>query len=163
MTTALDSTTLRRVLGLFATGVTVIVAGSAERAHAMTANSFTSVSLDPPLILICVQHANKMAGLLETGSHFTVNFLAQDQEQISRYFSGNKKMGDTPDFELIPWCEGSRLAECLCSLSCQVEHVFSAGDHVIFLSRVQSIYEKVSEQAPLLFWKGRYQQLAMRE
>src|SRR5215470_17436907 len=86
-----DANDLRRALGAFATGVTVITIGSGNDAYGMTANAFTSVSLDPPLILVCVQNRCAAAYLLKATSGFTVNILGAAQEDVSRHFASRDR------------------------------------------------------------------------
>src|SRR5262249_29143611 len=157
--TPLPALEFRRALGHFATGVTVItVELEAGHAHGMTANSFASVSLDPPLISVCVDHRARLLPLLKEKQRFGVNVLKQDQQAFSEYFAGleqnceaEKRLGISFLWttETIPLLEN-----VLCQLSCKLSGLHIAGDHTIVIAEVESA--KLSEGEPLLFYRGRY-------
>ena len=160
---SLDPVTFRRVAGTFTTGVTVI---TVERdpgvVHGMTANSFTSVSLDPLLILVCVSHEARLLSFLKTQRRFGVNILREDQQALSEFFA---KIEQTPE-------EHARLGICyrwtssgiplldntLAQLACNVVGEHPAGDHTIFIGEVESMESHDGE--PLLFHRGQYRRLA---
>lgn len=154
-----DPKDYRRALGQFATGVTVITTRSKEgRAIGLTVNSFTSVSLKPPLVLWClVQHSPNLQAFQET-SHFAVNILAAGQYPLSQRFAS-----PVPDkFEGVSWEEGKAgvplLAGVAAQLVCRNAGQFDGGDHLIFLGQVED-YLRFEEQ-PLLFHSGRYRSVA---
>ncbi|WP_067935377.1 flavin reductase family protein [Alicyclobacillus kakegawensis] len=149
-----ESKRFRETLGMFATGVTVLSTWLDGRAHAMTANAFTSVSLEPPLILVCLSRGCRMSALLQPGVQFGVNVLAAGQEPLSRYFAGGLR--EQPEFRFRDWAGVPRLEETLCTLACEVENVMEGGDHGIVLARVQRLYVEPRPLRPLLFWKGGY-------
>lgn len=160
-TEAIDSAAFRRVMGEFATGVTVITVQRGELMHGMTANTFTSLSLDPPLVLFCVGKTARMAGLLDGADGFAINILAADQESISRHFAGKDK-DQTNQIELLrrgpvaPLVPGS-----LGALSCTIEDMHEGGDHWIVIGRVVALHEEegASERQPLIFFRSRYAEL----
>lgn len=152
---AVDTAAFKRAVGSFATGVTVVTTrGADDRLLAFTANSFTSVSLDPPLVLICLnRRAPSMAGFA-IGRAFVVNILAADQQRLSGHFarpSDDKLAGiehrltDTG----IPVLTGTHA-----TLECRLEHWFHGGDHVILVGRVEAVDSADNE--PLVFHRSRY-------
>ncbi|WP_206831813.1 flavin reductase family protein [Alicyclobacillus fructus] len=151
-----DAKTFRRACGLFTTGVTVVTTVVDGQVHGMTANSFTSVSLEPPLVLVCVDLRSKMAQLLSSSKAFTINLLAHHQEPVSRHFAGSD--GEWSG-SFIPFGPSVRLDDCLAALSCERFAQYPAGDHVIVIGRVEDIYQPDGEGSPLVFWRGRYTSL----
>ena len=151
----------RRVMGQFPTGVTVILTQVDEEVHGMTANAVTSLSLDPLLLILCVDKKAHMAELLQQGGTFTVNILRDDQELLSRYFAGGARHGMTPPaFHFVPWQATLRLEGCLAALACEIQELLEGGDHWIVVGRVQALYEGDSPRDPLLFYGGEYHRLA---
>jgi flavin reductase (DIM6/NTAB) family NADH-FMN oxidoreductase RutF len=144
---------LRRTLGMFATGVTVITILKGEQVHGMTANAFMSVSLDPPLVLVSIDRRTKMCGLLYEGSHYGVSVLCETQSALSDRFAGRAANGATdPRFDLVretPLVDGA-----LAHFVARVERSYWGGDHSLFLGRVE--YARQHSGAPLLFHGGRY-------
>ena len=147
---------LRRTLGMFATGVTVITTLQGEQVHGMTANAFMSVSLEPPLVLISVDRRTKMCGLLHEGRRYGVSVLSHGQSALSDRFAG--RPGDdlpAPRFDLVrdtPLVDGA-----LAHFVARVERSYWGGDHSLFLGRVE--YARQKSGAPLLFHGGRYESL----
>ena len=147
---------LRRTLGMFATGVTVITTRKGEQVHGMTANAFMSVSLEPPLVLISVDRRTKMCTLLHEGWRYGVSVLCETQSALSDRFAG--RPGDDlprPRFDLVkdtPLVEGA-----LAHVVARVERSYWGGDHSLFLGRVE--YARQGPGAPLLFHGGRYERL----
>jgi len=144
----------RRSLGEFGTGVTVITTNVDGENFGITSNSFSSVSLEPPLILWSIRRASQSFPAFETCSHFAVNVLASDQMGLSQHFakSGHKK------FEGVSWTPGNSnvpvLADVAASFECRRTKVYDGGDHVILLGCVE--YYCRYDRQPLLFAKGRY-------
>jgi flavin reductase (DIM6/NTAB) family NADH-FMN oxidoreductase RutF len=166
--TPLTATDFRHALGQFATGVTVITApretpGQATpQPYGMTANSFTSVSLDPFLTLVCVDQRSLLLPLLKQGRFFGVNVLKEQQQAISIYFAQSEQ---TPDAESklgirYRWTDSGipLLENALAQIVCRVVASYIAGDHTIFLGEVQSADLFPGE--PLLFFRSHYRQLA---
>jgi flavin reductase (DIM6/NTAB) family NADH-FMN oxidoreductase RutF len=160
--TPLDPRRFRDVMGRFATGVTVITAGEGEAQRGMTANSFTSVSLDPPLVLCCVATNAGMHPLFAAGERFAINMLAADQEAQSRHFAKSwaaaHPMGG---FELKTGPHGATLLDgALAHVECTVHALFDGGDHTIVVGRVLSYDLHRSDAPPLLYFAGGYRALA---
>ena len=153
----------RIALGQFATGVTVVTAErAAGRVHGMTANSFTSVSLDPLLILICVNENAQLLPLVKRQKRFGVNILKDNQQAISEYFARTEE-SDEMEKRLgirYRWTETGipLLEEALVHLACNVVASHAAGDHTIFVAEVKSI--EVYDGEPLLYLRGNYRPIA---
>jgi flavin reductase (DIM6/NTAB) family NADH-FMN oxidoreductase RutF len=148
---------LRRTLGMFATGVTVITTRERDKVHGMTANAFMSVSLEPPLVLISVDRRTKMCGLLHEGRTYGVSVLCETQSDLSDRFAGRANpAAPEPRFEMIhdtPLVEGA-----LAHFVANVNRSYWGGDHSLFLGRVE--YARYSDAGtPLLFHGGRYERL----
>ncbi len=148
---------LRRTLGMFATGVTIITTRVGEQVHGMTANAFMSVSLEPPLVLISVDRRAKMCRLLHEGRTYGVSVLCEGQSGLSDRFAGRPAAPDAPEprFELIhdtPVVDGA-----LAGFVARVVRSYWGGDHSLFLGRVE--YARYSAGTPLLFHGGRYERL----
>jgi flavin reductase (DIM6/NTAB) family NADH-FMN oxidoreductase RutF len=150
------ATALRQMLGMFATGVTVITTRQSEQVHGMTANAFMSVSLEPPLVLISVDRRTKMCGLLHEGRRYGVSVLCETQAALSDRFAG--RQGEElpmPRFDLVretPLVDGA-----LAHFVARVERSYWGGDHSLFLGRVE--YARQNPGTPLLFHGGRYERL----
>ena len=157
---SIDSVAFRQTVGQFATGVTVIAAEVDGSVRAMTANSFTSLSLDPPLVLFCVGKDTKMGQLIESAAGFSVNILQQDQQHLSTYFAGGWKDADPPLFTFEEWDGGPRLVGSAAALGCSIETIHAGGDHWIVIGRVLALYRDENASAPLVFCAGRYGALA---
>ena len=145
---------LRRTLGMFATGVTVITALKGEDVHGMTANAFMSVSLEPPLVLISVDRRTRMCALLHEGMHYGVSVLCDSQAALSDRFAGRTD-GPEPRFLVVkdtPLVDGA-----IAHFVARVERSYWGGDHSLFLGRVE--YARQNPGTPLLFHGGRYEKL----
>jgi flavin reductase (DIM6/NTAB) family NADH-FMN oxidoreductase RutF len=154
-----DPQSFRNALGCFTTGVTVItaVAPSGELLG-VTANSFNSVSLDPPLVLFSLHRAAYSLGAFTDGGRFAVNILGADQRELSMRFA--KALGDKwsgVEYEL--WDTGAPILKgCLASFECRTRALYDGGDHVIFLGEVLRL--RTGEVGrPLLYFRGRYRGL----
>lgn len=152
----------RLALGQFATGVTVVTAERAPgQVHGMTANAFTSVSLDPLLILICVSQTAQLLPLVRGQKRFGVNILKSDQQAISEYFAQTEESA-TLETNLgirYRWTPSGvpLLEDALAHLACNVVTSYIAGDHTIFIAEVESL--EVFEGEPLLYLRGDYLRL----
>jgi flavin reductase (DIM6/NTAB) family NADH-FMN oxidoreductase RutF len=154
----LDQRAYRNTIGLFATGVTVMSAEAGGEIHGMTANSVTSVSLDPLLLLVCVERTARMASAITEAGRFGVSILRAEQEDASRYFAGQPGPAYTPAF--IPLGPAQRLEGSMAALACVTERVFDGGDHIIVLARVEALWRAEQPGAPLLYFAGQYASIA---
>ena len=157
--TGCDPRTLRDALGCFATGVTVVTCVADDgRPVGLTANSFTSVSLDPPLLLVCIAKAAASAKALIAAPHFAVNVLQTAQQPASIRFSTR----DEDRFGTTPWSEGELgvpiLKDSLGVFECETHAVHDGGDHHILVGHVIKASFDPSMD-PLLFFRGRYRRL----
>ncbi|MFK4070894.1 flavin reductase family protein [Streptomyces sp. NPDC029674] len=150
----IDGKTLRSVCGLFVTGVTVITSGGGERAAGTTVNSFTSVSLDPPLVLFCLHQASRLRALVEESGAYTVNFLAGRQEPLAWAFAG-RHTATLQDVEHRYSAVGVPvLSQAMAFLSCRLVNAFEGGDHTIFVGEVAELGVPRADTEPLIFFRG---------
>jgi flavin reductase len=157
---AFDERCFRRALGRFATGVVVISAGSGERLHAMTANAFMSGSLEPPLIVVSVGRRARMHQRLMDTSLFGVSVLSHEQELHSRHFAGELQDSLAPRFAGVDGLPGVVLLEhAVARFAARIVDRHPCGDHTLFIGKV--LVFSLDEQAPLVFFGGRYASVAM--
>jgi flavin reductase (DIM6/NTAB) family NADH-FMN oxidoreductase RutF len=159
---AFDGLAFRRTLGHLATGVTLVTTRTAEHVHGMTANAVTSVSLDPPLILICLDRKARMAKFVEESGRFGVNLLGEQQAPISRYFARSWHSPQPPEHRFEEWAGVPYLAGSLGALSCRTTQIIDGGDHLVVIARVAGIRVDNPAGAPLLYYRGKYAALAER-
>lgn len=161
---ASDAAHLRRVMGRFATGVTIITTRLDNELHGMTANSVTSVSLDPPLVLVCVDKSAETHDMLMKAGVFAVNILGQGQAEIARRFA-TKELHSQHGLTDVPHTfavTGSPVIEgCLAYLDCRTVAEHQGGDHTIFVGEIMEARE-VKNDEPLLFYRGEYRRLARK-
>lgn len=152
-----DANTFRAVMGRFATGVTVVTTTQGTRRVGITVNAFASVSLDPPLVLICIDHASRVHDILLESGIFAVNMLSNDQEELSSCFAGNS------DYRYASFCGAAShteitgapvLDDSLGFVDCRIVDVYPGGDHSIILGRVEAAGD--GEGKPLLYYRSRY-------
>lgn len=159
---SIDSTAYRKVIGTFATGVTVVTTAIDGRLHGFTANAVTSVSLEPLLLLVCVDKRAHAHGELARAGAFAVNVLAADQESVSNVFatSAEPALGKLRDVPFRAGITGAPLLDgALAHLECKSFQALDGGDHTIYLGRVVG-GEVVREADPLLYYRGRYRALS---
>lgn len=158
---AIDTREFRRAMGLFATGVTVITAQIGDEVHGMTANAVTSVSLDPLLVLVCIDRRARMASYIVEAGQFGVNVLNAEQEQLSRHFAGRRDPNLEVEFAQLSGVPV--LPESLTMLACDVERVIDGGDHLVVFGRVIGLESVVEPGEPLLYYAGGYKRLEQEE
>jgi 3-hydroxy-9,10-secoandrosta-1,3,5(10)-triene-9,17-dione monooxygenase reductase component len=150
-----DSATLRTVGGHFATGVTVVTALDGDTPVGMACNSFTTVSLDPPLVLFCAMKSSSTWPRMEHAEGFALNVLSEDDEALCRVFATK----DVDRFAAVTHRRGATgapiLDDALAYFDCVPEAHYDAGDHVIVVLRVVELGYS-SEGKPLLFYRGGY-------
>jgi len=152
----------RKALSSFATGITVITLDSDGEVHGMTANAFTSVSLDPMLVLVCVDQKARTHAHLHAKKRFGVNVLAENQRKISEYYARPARTHDRAAEEAGAKFEHTRhgtpvLEGALAYLECRLHTVEDAGDHTIFIAEVEEVV--VREGKPLLFFGSQYRKI----
>lgn len=150
----IDGRLLRDVCGLFVTGVTVVTSMAGNQPIGTTVNSFTSVSLNPPLVLFCLHRQSRMCRPLAKSQQFAVNFLAGQQEPLAWSFA-SKETAAIPD-DAYRRCRSGMpvLTDALAFLACRLADVFDGGDHVIVLGQVTDLESPRKDHDPLIFYRG---------
>jgi flavin reductase (DIM6/NTAB) family NADH-FMN oxidoreductase RutF len=152
----IDRQAFKRVLGSFAAGVTVVTTiGDDGKRYGLTATAFTSVSLDPPLVLVCVDKKSESHPHFQTSRVFAVNFLAHGQQEHSARFavSGGDKFGDVATQSAVTGAP--LIPDSLGYVDCTVVNVIEAGDHTIFIGQVEAADVRDTHH-PLLYFRGTY-------
>jgi flavin reductase (DIM6/NTAB) family NADH-FMN oxidoreductase RutF len=148
----------RRAMGCFATGVTILTLDNNGEVHGMTANAFASVSLTPPLVLVCVDHKAQTHAHLHAKKRFGVNVLAENQRSISEYYADSGRTSHEMDKSGAAFDRTRHgtpvLHGALAYLECRLHTAQDAGDHTIFIAEVEDLV--VREGNPLLFFRGQY-------
>lgn len=155
----IDQKDFRRVLGAFATGVTIVTTRAGDKIHGLTANAFCSVSLSPPLVLVCVNKDAQSHDLIVQGKCFAVNILNVDQQHIAERFAQEALSGaarfDT--LETRAAVTGAPvLGESLGWVDCKLAASHDGGDHTIFVGEVVAL-GRGEKESPLLYFRGEYQ------
>ena len=145
----------RNALARFATGVTVVTAVENGKLHAMTANSFVSVSLDPPLVLVSLDIRSHMHLILPAVGRYGISVLAEHQKPLSSHFAG-RPIGET-EIRFIERAGTTLLDGALAHFVVKMFRTHPAGDHTLYVGRVE--YFEYREDKPLLFYAGGYQRL----
>ncbi len=154
--TGIDPMLFRTTMGCFSTGVTVITTTTKDGIYGITANAFLSVSLDPPLVLISVNRQGRMHQHLLDSGYYGVSILSEQQEILSRHFSGRPVNGLEPEYT---WAQGlPLLANAVAHIVACLVEAHPAGDHTLFLGHVE--YLAHTRRSPLLFSRGSYGQIA---
>jgi flavin reductase (DIM6/NTAB) family NADH-FMN oxidoreductase RutF len=151
----------RRAVGHFATGVTVVTSvGPHGQPVGTTANAVSSLSLDPPLILVCFDRASLTLEAIRSHGAFVVNVLATPQRELAANFARRGAEAVWEGVEHGPGPTGSpRLEGVLATLECTVEHSLPGGDHEIIIGRLRYAKASTDDASPLLFWRGSYTSL----
>ena len=161
---AVDSAEFRRVLGRFATGVTVVTTCQGARRAGITVNAFASVSLEPPLVLVCIERRNYAHDLIEQAGVFAINVLTAEQADVSRCFASHSeaKLARFCDVTTHDEVTGAPVFDhCAGFVDCRLEAVYPGGDHSIFVGRVVALGG--DDVPPLLYYRGKYGQLYENE
>ena len=155
----LDSKEQRRILGKFATGVTVASTKVGDETWGMTANAVTSLSLDPPLVLLCIQQEGQSRSKFEEGGCFALNILSDQQQELSDRFAF-KGPKDFSDLETTTAETGAPiLKDSLGWVDCKLKEILPGGDHDIFIGEIVA-GGAAEDGAPLLYYGGKYAALA---
>lgn len=161
MNMSVDASEFKNALKLWASGVTVVTAQSEEHGlKGMTATSFSSVSVDPPQILVCLNQVTDTGAVVLEEQQFAVNILTKEQQAVSNQFAGG--MSQEERFAQVNWERGENgapvLSEALVSLECKLVQQVQAGTHWIVIGEVQRVVCRSGE--PLLYYHGAYRELA---
>ncbi len=160
--TAVDQRLFRDVMGTFATGVTVVTLNVDDEPRGMTANAVVSLSLDPPLVVVCVQDGGSMHPLFDRADAFGVNILAADQRAISDLFASHGEPEEPMDgFEYTIGSAGvPLLTGTLAHAQCRITDRMPGGDHTIVIGEAVEVGFGAEDAAPLVFYRGGYRDLA---
>jgi flavin reductase (DIM6/NTAB) family NADH-FMN oxidoreductase RutF len=155
---SIDPDDFRSAMGRFATGVTVVTArDTAGVDHGLTVNAFASLSLTPPLVLVCIDHDASLHPAMTACSHFVINILASNQETLGRRFAAP----ETDRFEGVGYtrgiCGAPILDDVLAYLECRASRSIAGGDHTIFIGEVE--HAEIRTASPLLYYRGGYAQI----
>jgi flavin reductase (DIM6/NTAB) family NADH-FMN oxidoreductase RutF len=157
----LDKAAFRYAMGHFATGVTVMTTRTNDRLHGMTVSAFASVSLEPMLMLVCIERSTVMHSLVLRSRAFAINILGAHSEATARFFADNARL-QVPEFREGAYRLGTTgspiLSEASGYLEATLESTHEAGDHTIMVGRIVAL-EIVSEEAPLIYYRSGYRQL----
>jgi flavin reductase (DIM6/NTAB) family NADH-FMN oxidoreductase RutF len=158
---SLNAGDFRKAMGCFATGVTVITVDQEGEVHGMTANAFTAVSLDPVLVLVCVDHRARTHAHLHARKRFGVNVLRRDQQTVSEYYARSAELPQHPETAGARFdrtAQGTPVLQgALVYLECRLHSTLSAGDHTIFIAEVEEVVVRDGE--PLLYFRSQYREM----
>jgi 3-hydroxy-9,10-secoandrosta-1,3,5(10)-triene-9,17-dione monooxygenase reductase component len=159
-TVPIESETFRRVMGHFVTGVTVVTALDGDRPFGITVNALSSVSLEPPLVMVALDRRRFLTPIVRASRRYAVNILAEDQQELSDCFAGADVTPGRDEFCGAVWHPGPSglplLDGAIATLECSVVETFSAGDHDLFIGRVDSLQNEIHHPMPLLYYRRRY-------
>jgi 3-hydroxy-9,10-secoandrosta-1,3,5(10)-triene-9,17-dione monooxygenase reductase component len=145
----------KKTLGSFATGVTVVTTCLDSKLHGLTVNAFSSLSLNPPLVLICIDKKSESNKILKQSKIFAVNILSKDQKNLSKIFSDSKNKNRFHKVKTTTKITGSPIiVNSLGYIDCSVEKIIPAGDHNIFVGKIKSLNTKNLD--PLIYYRGNY-------
>lgn len=155
----IDQEAFKKALRGWASGVTVVTSRSGDKVHGMTVSAFSSVSAEPPLVLVCANRASTTHGIIEEGGLFTVNILASHQQDVSNVFASSKH--EDSRMQRVAWTEGETGAplidQALASLECRVASAHREGSHTIYIGRVEAVHTTDAE--PLVYYQRSYRSL----
>jgi flavin reductase (DIM6/NTAB) family NADH-FMN oxidoreductase RutF len=159
---SLTAAEFREAMGAFATGVTIVTVDLNGEVHGMTANAFASVSLDPLLLLVCVDRNARTHAHLHTKKRFGVNILAENQRPISEYYARPDYTHERAEAEAGARFDRTahgtpKLQGAIAYLECKLQSAQEAGDHTIFIAEVEDVLVRQGE--PLLFHRGKYRKI----
>ena len=159
-----DSELFRKVMGHFATGVTVVTTLDGERPQGITVNALSSVSLDPPLVMVALDRRRFITPTVHRTRQFAVNVLGEGQQALSDCFAGADVTPDRYAFCGAAWEPGRAtgmplLDGAIATLECSVVDTYSAGDHDLFIARVDEVANPEHHPLPLLYYRRRYLQI----
>ncbi len=159
---SLNPSDFRKAMGAFATGVTIITVDLDGEVHGMTANAFASVSLEPMLVLVCVESVTRTHAHLHAKKRFGINVLSEDHRAISDYYARPERSHEHAEAEAGARFDRTShgtpiLHGALAYLECRLQSAEQAGDHSIFIAEVEDVV--VRDGDPLLFFRGKYRKV----
>jgi flavin reductase len=158
----IDTAMFRQIMGCFTTGIAVVTARDSELgAFGLTINSLTSVSLDPPLVLFCLDKSAVLHKHFRHADAFALNILAADQEKISRHFADRRHNPAPKNIWDKPQKDCPILKGTLGWVFCKPHAFYKGGDHTIFVCEVVGLHKRVTTKEPLIYFHGRYRELTV--
>lgn len=160
---AVSADDFKAVLGSWAAGVTVVTTRDGDLVYGITVSSFSSLSLDPRLILVCLQDSNRLPRMIEKTKHFAVSILAEGQDAISNWFavSGREPVPHFEEFGTIEHTTGSPIIDgAIAHLDCELDRAIEGGDHTIIIGRVLAAAADPSKK-PLIYYRRGYRPLVL--
>jgi flavin reductase (DIM6/NTAB) family NADH-FMN oxidoreductase RutF len=161
--TGVNPDDFKGAMGSWAAGVTIVTTKLGGHVYGITASSFSSLSVDPLLVLVCIANSNKLASMVQETKSFAISILAEGQEDVSGYFakSGREPVEAFPGITTRDWHTGNPIIEgAIAHLDCELHEIVPGGDHVIAVGRVVgAAYDP--EQKPLLYFRRGYRSLNM--
>jgi 3-hydroxy-9,10-secoandrosta-1,3,5(10)-triene-9,17-dione monooxygenase reductase component len=158
--TEIESDVFRLVMGHFVTGVTVVTALDGERPFGITVNALSSVSLKPPLVMVALDRRRFLTPIVRAAGRYAVNVLGEDQQALSDCFAGAPVTPGRERFCGAAWHPGPTglplIDGAIATLECTVVETFSAGDHDLFIGRVETLGSASDHPMPLLYYRRRY-------
>src|SRR2546423_10475828 len=155
-----DSELFRKVMGHFATGVTVVTTLNGDQPQGITVNALSSVSLDPPLVMVALDRRRFITPTVRRVGRFAVNVLGEGQQALSDCFAGAPVTPGRDDFCGATWQAGETglpiLDAAIATLECAVVGTYSAGDHDLFIAQVDAVSNPADHATPLLYYRRRY-------
>jgi 3-hydroxy-9,10-secoandrosta-1,3,5(10)-triene-9,17-dione monooxygenase reductase component len=156
----IPSEIFRKVMGHFVTGVTVVTALDVERPFGITVNALSSVSLDPALVMVALDRRRFLTPIVRAAGRYAVNVLSEEQQALSDCFAGAAVEPGRDEFCGAPWHRGPTglplIDGAIATLECTVVETFSAGDHDLFIGRVDTLGNDPQHPMPLLYYRRRY-------
>jgi flavin reductase (DIM6/NTAB) family NADH-FMN oxidoreductase RutF len=156
----IGSDRFRAVMGHFVTGVTVVSAFDAGRPFGITVNALSSVSLEPPLVMVALDRRRFLTPIVRAAGRYAVNILSEDQQALSDCFAGAPVEPGRDAFCGAAWHPGETglplIDGAIATLECTVVETFSAGDHDLFIGRVDALANELHHPMPLLYYRRRY-------
>jgi 3-hydroxy-9,10-secoandrosta-1,3,5(10)-triene-9,17-dione monooxygenase reductase component len=150
----------RQVMGHFATGISVVTTFDGERPQGITVNAFSSVSLDPPLVMVALDRARFITPMVRSSGRYAVSILGADQQALSDCFAHAPVSPGREEFCGAAWHPGKTglplIDGAIATLECTVVETFGAGDHDLFIGRVDALDQHREGVAPLLYFRRRY-------
>jgi flavin reductase (DIM6/NTAB) family NADH-FMN oxidoreductase RutF len=153
----------RRAAGRYATGIVIVTAAVDGEQHAMTVNSFTSVSLDPLLVLFCAEKAARFHDAVLTAGSWGVSILGSEGEAVSRWFATRGRPLEN-QLQTVAWtpgpvCGAALLDDAIATLECETTSTADGGDHTVIVGAVRAVAVGAADAAPLIYYEGRYRTL----
>ena len=159
--------TFRRVMGHFVTGITVVTTFDGDRPQGITVNALTSVSLEPPLVVVALDRRRFITPSVHALGRYAVNVLSEDQQSLSDCFAGAPVEPGRDDFCGAAWTHGPTglplIDGAIATLECTVTDTFQAGDHELFVARVDSLGNAEPHPMPLLYYRRQYLRIQRAE